>query len=46
MDDQLRLMRLTWDVDMRIEPHPFRPEEFTPDNPWVAEILRTGIKIV
>jgi len=46
LDDQLRLMCLTWDVDVRIEPHPFRPEDFTPDNPWVAEILRTGIKIV
>jgi len=39
-------MRYRWDVDLRIEPHPFRPEDFTPDNPWVAEILRSGIKIV
>jgi len=46
LDDQLRLMCLTWDVDVRIEPHPFRPEDFTPDNPWVAEILRTGVKII
>jgi predicted nucleotidyltransferase len=46
MDDQLRLMRLTWDIDVRIEPHPFRPEEFTTENPWAAESMRTGIKIV
>jgi predicted nucleotidyltransferase len=46
MDDQIALMRLAWDIDVRIEPHAFRPEDFTPDNPWVAEILRTGIKIV
>jgi predicted nucleotidyltransferase len=45
-EDGLRLMRLMWDVDVRIEPHPFRPEDFTSDNPWVAEIMRTGIKIV
>jgi predicted nucleotidyltransferase len=46
MEEQLRLMRLRWDVDVRIEPHPFRPEDFTPDNPWVAEILKSGVKIV
>ncbi len=46
LDDQLRLMCLTWDIDVRIEPHPFRPEDFTADNPWAAEIMRTGIKIV
>jgi len=46
MDEQFRLMRLTRGVDVRIEPHPFRPEDFTADNPWAAEILRGGIKIV
>jgi predicted nucleotidyltransferase len=46
MEDQEQLMCLTWDVDVRIEPHPFRPEDFTPDDPWVAEIMQTGIKIV
>jgi len=46
IEDQVLLMRYRWDVDLRIEPHPFRPEDFTPDNPWVAEILRSGIKIV
>jgi len=46
IEDQVRLMRVTWDIDVRIEPHPFRPEDFTPDNPWVAEIMRTGIRIV
>jgi len=46
LEDGLRLMRCRREVDLRIEPHPFRPEDFTPDNPWVAEILRTGIRIV
>jgi len=46
LEDEMRLARLTWDIDVRIEPHPFRPEDFTPDNPWAAEIMRTGIKIV
>ncbi|WP_223653242.1 nucleotidyltransferase domain-containing protein [Hymenobacter psoromatis] len=29
-----------------IEPHTFRPEDFTDWNPFVAEILRTGIRVV
>jgi len=46
IEDGLRLMRCRRDIDLRIEPHPFRPEDFTPDNPWVAEIMRTGVRIV
>ena len=45
LEDQLRLMELRWPVDLRLEPHPFRPEDFTPDDPEVAEILRTGVEI-
>ncbi|MEJ7661452.1 MAG: nucleotidyltransferase domain-containing protein [Hymenobacter sp.] len=29
-----------------IEAHSFRPEDFTDWNPFVAEILRTGIRVV
>ena len=46
IEDRVLLMECRWDVDLRIEPHPFRPEDFTPDNPWAAKIMRTGIKIV
>jgi predicted nucleotidyltransferase len=46
IEDGVRLMRCRRNVDLRIEPHPFRPEDFTPDNPWAAEILQTGIRIV
>lgn len=45
-DDRCQLMHLRWDVDLRIEPHPFRPEDFTEDNPEAAEIMRTGIRIL
>ena len=31
-------------VDFEI--HPYKTEEFTEENPFVAEILRTGIKII
>lgn len=29
-----------------IETHPYRPEDFTSDNPFVQEILEYGIRIV
>lgn len=45
-DDRLQLMHLRWDIDLRIEPHPFRPEDFNEDNPEAAEIMRTGIRII
>ena len=32
-------------ADSRVEPHPFRPEDFTEDNPFVKEILKQGIEI-
>lgn len=32
-------------TDSRLELHPFRPDEFTKDNPFVEEILRQGVEI-
>ncbi|MDL2289107.1 nucleotidyltransferase domain-containing protein [Oscillospiraceae bacterium OttesenSCG-928-F05] len=45
IDDRSYLLVLKYDVDLRIEPHPFLPEDFTEDNPFAREILRTGIRI-
>ena len=42
----LRLMSRALTKHVVIEPHPFRPEDFTDWNPFVAEILRTGIRVV
>jgi hypothetical protein len=44
-DERLALMRLAVSMDDRIEPHPFRPEEFNDNQPLASEILRTGISI-
>jgi predicted nucleotidyltransferase len=33
-------------VDASLEVHPFSPEDFTPDNPFVEEIMETGVRIV
>ena len=46
VNDFVQLMKLRRKIDYRIEPHPFRPEDFTEDNPEAAEIMRTGIRII
>jgi predicted nucleotidyltransferase len=41
-DRQFELMKLTRNVDSRIEPHPFRENEFELSNPMVNEIVKYG----
>lgn len=43
--DRKRVNPFLIKVDSRIEPHPFKPEDFTEDNPMVREILKQGIEI-
>ena len=45
LDMQLELMRLRRNIDSRIEPHPFRKEDFNLSNPIAYEILKHGRKI-
>jgi predicted nucleotidyltransferase len=45
LDRQVELMKLTRNVDSRIEPHPFRAKEFEISNPFVNEILTYGEEI-
>ena len=45
IDDLATLLVLKSNIDNRIEPHPFLPEEFTRDNPIAKEIINTGIRI-
>jgi predicted nucleotidyltransferase len=33
-------------VDRSIEVHPFHPDDFSSENPFVREILDTGVKII
>lgn len=46
VEDTLKLMRIRRRVDTRIEPHPFKSSDFDISNPFVEEIMRTGIKIM
>ncbi|TAL69965.1 MAG: nucleotidyltransferase domain-containing protein [Bacteroidetes bacterium] len=41
---KIRKAKLKTSIDL--ETHPYRPEDFTSDNPFVQEILEYGIRIV
>jgi predicted nucleotidyltransferase len=44
-EERVFLMKLAIRLDDRIEPSPFRPEDFNLDNPLVNEISTSGIEI-
>jgi uncharacterized protein len=45
-DEDLMLMRLRWDIDLRIEPHCFARTDFDGTNPLIREIIETGERIL
>jgi predicted nucleotidyltransferase len=45
LDRQVELMKLTRQIDTRIEPHPFREKEFDFSNPFVNEIMSNGMEV-
>ena len=46
IDDMTRLMKLRRSIDLRIEPHPIKTEEFNKnETPLIEEIINTGIEI-
>ncbi len=45
LDIQLELMRLRRKIDSRLEPHPFREDEFNLSNPVANEVLKHGYRI-
>ncbi|HEB32448.1 MAG TPA: nucleotidyltransferase domain-containing protein [Spirochaetes bacterium] len=42
---QINLMKLRRKYDTRIEPHPFKIEDFNESHPFAFEILKKGIEI-
>jgi predicted nucleotidyltransferase len=46
MDDKDKIRDITLSVSCDLEVLPYRPEDFTFDDPFVKEILRTGIKLI
>jgi predicted nucleotidyltransferase len=43
--DSKRLIPFLLKTDTRIELHPFRPEDFTEENDFVREIIKTGVEV-
>ena len=44
--DKGKIRRITLSVSSDLAPIPFRPRDFTEDDPFVREILETGIRVV
>jgi predicted nucleotidyltransferase len=44
--ERVALMLLAAQIDERIEPHPFTPQDFNANDPLVSEIQRTGVRVV
>jgi len=45
-EDRRRIIPLRREIDSRIEPIPFRPEDFNDGGALAAEIKKTGIRII
>lgn len=45
IDLMIELMMFTRNIDLRIEPHPFKTNDFEKGNPFVDEIKSTGLKV-
>ncbi len=43
---RVALLHLAAQIDDRIEPHPFTPDDFTINHPLVNEIRQTGVRLV
>ncbi len=46
INDKDKIRKVTLSISCEIEVTPFSPEDFTLQNPFVKEIIETGIKIV
>ena len=45
-ETEVRLMILRTSKETIIEPHAFNHSDFTPDNPFVNQILKSGLRLV
>ena len=45
-DENVQLLKLTRNVDLRIEPHSFARTDFDETNPYIKEIIETGERII
>ena len=45
-EDRGKIRKINLSVSSSLEVLPYRPDDFTPDDPFVKEIMETGVKIV
>jgi len=45
-NDRARIRKTTLSVSSDLSPIPFRPEDFSPNDPFVREILSTGRRVM
>jgi predicted nucleotidyltransferase len=46
IDDKDKIRKITLSISSEIEIMPFSPSDFNSQNPFVKEILKTGIKLI
>ena len=46
LEDRNKIRKITLSVSSDLSPLPFRPEDFSPENPFVKEIIEKGITLV
>lgn len=44
--EDVDLMELRWDIDLRIEPRTFTKLDFEDPDPFISEILETGERVI
>jgi predicted nucleotidyltransferase len=44
-DDRGKIRKINLSVSSDLEVLPYRPDDFTPDDPFVKEIMKTGVRI-
>ena len=45
-EEDVLLMKLTKNIDLRIEPHAFAKSDFDETNPYIKEIVESGERII
>jgi predicted nucleotidyltransferase len=44
--DRNKIRRIKLEISLDLEPIPYRPEDFTSDDPFVQKIIETGMRVV
>jgi len=45
-NDRGKIRKITLSVSSDLSPLPFRPEDFTPENPFAKEIIDNGVSLI